>query len=46
MTTDEQLRNLMSRNTSMKATLHWVEVLYVDEDNGTMDVKGVSDDLE
>jgi hypothetical protein len=46
MTTDEQLRNLMSRNTTMKATLHWVEVLHIDEDNGTMDVKGVSDDLE
>ena len=46
MTTDEQLRNLMSRNSTMKATLHWVEVLHVDEDNGTMDVKGVSDELE
>ncbi len=46
MTTDEQLRNLMSRNSTMKATLHWVEVLHVDEDNGTMDVKGVSDNLE
>ena len=46
MTTDEQLRNLMSRNTTMKANLHWVEVLHVDEDNGTMDVKGVADALE
>lgn len=46
MTTDEQLRNLMSRNAPMKATLHWVEVIEVNEDNGTMDVKGVSDELE
>lgn len=36
----------MRRNAPMKATLHWVEVIHVDEDNGTMDVKGVADDLE
>ena len=46
MTTDEQLRNLIVRGTPTKATLHWAEVIHVDEDNGTMDVKGISDELE
>ena len=46
MTTDGQLRNIINRHTSVNATLHWVEVVDVDEGNATMDVKGVSDDLE
>lgn len=46
MTTDEQLRNIINRRTSVNATLHWVKVVDVDEENATMDVKGVSDDLE
>ena len=46
MTTDEQLRKLIVRGTPIKATLHWAEVIHVNEDNGTMDVKGISDELE
>lgn len=46
MTTDDQLRNIINRRTTVNATLHWVKVLDVDEGNGTMDVKGVADDLE
>lgn len=46
MTTDEQLRNLIGRGTPARATLHWAEVLQVDEANGTMDVKGIADELE
>lgn len=46
MTTDEQLRNLIGRGTPARATLHWAEVIHVDEDNCTMDVKGISDELE
>lgn len=46
MTTDEQLRNIFDRKKSVNATLHWVKVLHVDAPNGTMDVKGISDDLE
>lgn len=46
MTTDEQLRNIINRRTTVNVTLHWAHVLEVDEGNGTMDVKGVADDLE
>ena len=46
MTTDDQLRNIINRRTTVNATLHWVEVLQVDEGKGTMDVKGIADDLE
>ena len=46
MTTDDQLREIINRRNNVTATLRWVKVLNVDEKNGTMDVKGVSDDLE
>lgn len=46
MTTDDQLREIINRRNKVTASLHWVIVLNVDEKNGTMDVKGVSDDLE
>ena len=46
MTTDDQLRNIINRRTTVNATLHWVKVLEVDEGKGTMDVKGIADDLE
>ena len=46
MTTDDQLREIINRCNNVTATLRWVIVLNVDEKNGTMDVKGVSDDLE
>lgn len=46
MTTDDQLREIINRRNNVTATLRWVIVLNVDEKNGTMDVKGVSDDLE
>ncbi len=46
MTTDDQLREIINRRNNVNATLRWVKVLNVDEKNGTMDVKGVSDDLE
>ena len=46
MNADEQLREIFSRRGNLRASLHWAEVLSVNEDNGTMDVKGISDDLE
>ena len=46
MTTDDQLRNIINRRTPTNATLHWVEVMEVNEETGTMDVKGIADDLE
>lgn len=46
MTTDEQLRKIINRRTPTNATLHWVEVMEVNEETGTMDVKGIADDLE
>lgn len=46
MTTDDQLRNIINRRTTVNATLHWVKVLEVDEGKGTMDVNGIEDDLE
>lgn len=46
MTTDDQLREIINRRNNVTATLRWVKVLNVDEKNSTMDVKGVSDDLE
>lgn len=46
MTTDDQLRKIINRRNNVTATLRWVKVLNVDEKNSTMDVKGVSDDLE
>ena len=46
MTTDDQLRNIINRRTPTNATLHWVEVMEVNEETCTMDVKGIADDLE
>lgn len=46
MTADEQLREIFSRQSRTPVTLCWAEVLSVDEKNGTMDAKGISDDLE
>ena len=45
MTTDEQLRQILNKPAA-KATLHWAKVMEVDENNGTMDVMGVADELE
>ena len=46
MTTDDQLREIINRRTPTNATLHWVEVMEVNEETCTMDVKGIADDLE
>lgn len=50
MTTDEELRILLSGNRAGKetfeATLRWVEVISVNEEEKTMDAKGIMDELE
>lgn len=50
MTTDEELKSILLGNraggNTSSACLRWVEVLSVDENEKTMDAKGVSDELE
>lgn len=46
MTTDEKLKDLFSRGKQIPAALRWVKVTSVDKDNDTMDVVGLSDNLE
>lgn len=50
MTTDEELKAILLGNraggSTSSACLRWVEVLSVDENEKTMDAKGVSDELE
>lgn len=50
MTEDEQLKALLSGNRAtenvLPAILRWVEVISVNEEEKTMDAKGVSDELE
>lgn len=50
MTTDEELKSILLGNraggNTSSACLRWVEVLTIDEDEKTMDAKGVSDELE
>lgn len=50
MTTDEELRILLSGDRpgkeTLEATLRWVEVISVNEEEKTMDAKGIVDELE